>query len=117
MKLSALTATIAVVLTTATTAGAAAPAPTSQAALLREFEGTVVSVNRDAARFRLRDVERGTPLIKITSNTRFERINGLAGLKVGMKRVEAKVRRQDGRWIAVEVERSGGGGEHGGRNP
>jgi Domain of unknown function (DUF5666) len=112
----ALITAIAAVLTTATAAGAAAPAPASQVAL-REFEGTVVSVNRDAGRFRLRDVERGTARITVTSNTRFERINGLAGLKVGMKRVEAKVRRQDGRWIAAEVERSGGGGEHGGRNP
>jgi hypothetical protein len=30
-----------------------------------------------------------------------------------MRRVEATVRRRDGRWIAIEVERSGGGGEHG----
>jgi hypothetical protein len=117
MKLLALTATTAIVLTTALSAGAQAPAATSQTALLREFEGTVVSVNRDARSFRLRDVERGTPVIKVTRNTRFERIDGLAGLKVGMKRVEAKVRRVDGRWIAAEVERSGGGGEHGGRNP
>jgi hypothetical protein len=82
----------------------------------REFEGTVVSVNRDARRFRLRDTERGTVRIKVTRNTRFERINGLAGLKVGMRNVESVVRRSDGRWIALEVERSGGGGEHGGRD-
>jgi hypothetical protein len=29
-----------------------------------------------------------------------------------MRRVEATVRRVDGRWVAREVERSGGGGEH-----
>jgi hypothetical protein len=95
-------------------AGAAAPSSEAQAAPLREFEGQVVSVNRDARRFRLRDVERGTVRIKVTRRTRFERIDGLAGLRTGMRNVEAKVRRNDGRWVAVEVERSGGGGEHGG---
>ena len=95
-------------------AGAAAPSSDAQAAPLREFEGRVVSVNREARRFRLRDVERGTVRIKVTRRTRFERIDGLSGLRVGMRRVEATVSRHDGRWIAVEVERSGGGGEHGG---
>ena len=108
MKLIALLTTIALL---ATTAAATAQAP------LREFEGKVVSVNRDAKRFRLHDAERGTIRIHVRRNTRFERINGMAGLQVGMRRVEAKVRRVDGRWIAAEVERSGGGGEHGGSNP
>jgi hypothetical protein len=108
MKLIALITAIAVL---ATTAVATAQAP------LREYEGKVVSVNREAKRFRLHDAERGTVRIHVTRNTRFERIDGMAGLKVGMRRVEAKVRRVDGRWIAAEVERSGGGGEHGGRNP
>jgi hypothetical protein len=31
-----------------------------------------------------------------------------------MTRIEATVRRSHGRWVALEVERSGGGGEHGG---
>jgi hypothetical protein len=31
-----------------------------------------------------------------------------------MTNIEATVRRSDGRWVAREVERSGGGGEHGG---
>ena len=51
--------------------------------------------------------------IKVTRNTRFERVNGLAGLKVGAKRIEATVKRKNGAWVALEVERSGGGGEHG----
>ena len=96
----------------ATVAGAATQ-PTANAAL-REFEGTVVSVNREARTFRLRDVERGTVRIKVTRNTRFERVAGLAGLKVGAKNIESIVKRGDGVWIALEVERSGGGGEHGG---
>ena len=108
MKLIALITAIAVL---ATTAVATAQAP------LREFEGKVVSVNREAKRFRVHDAERGTVRVHVNSNTRFERIDGMAGLRVGMRRVEVKVRRIDGRWIAAEVEKSGGGGEHGGSNP
>ena len=96
----------------ATVAGAA-PERTATAAA-RQFEGTVVSVNRDARTFRLNDVERGTVRIKVTRNTRFERVNGLAGLKAGAKNIEATVKRKDGAWVALSVERSGGGGEHGG---
>src|SRR5688572_6327496 len=115
MNLKRLT-TIGALAATATTfavAPAGAQDQTATAAA-REFEGTVVSVNRDARRFRLHDSERGTVRIKVTRNTRFERIDGLAGLQAGMRNIEAVVRRSDGRWIAIEVERSGGGGEHGG---
>jgi hypothetical protein len=105
MKLISLITAIAVL---ATTAVASAQAP------LREYEGQVVSVNRDAKRFRLHDSERGTVRVHVNRNTRFERIAGMAGLRVGMRRVEVKVRRIDGRWIASEVEKSGGGGQHGG---
>jgi hypothetical protein len=86
----------------------------ADAALVRQYEGTVVSVNRDARTFRLRDTERGTVRIKVTSSTRFERIAGFSALKAGMKRVESRVRRSGGGWTAIEVERSGGGGRHGG---
>ena len=106
-------------LITITAALAALPAASdagAQTTNLREFEGTVVSVNRDARSFRLRDVERGTVRIYVTSRTRFERVGGLRGLRAGQRGIEAVVRRsRGGRWIAREVERSGGGGEHGGR--
>jgi hypothetical protein len=108
MKLITLITAIAVL---ASTAVATAQTP------LREYEGRVVSVNREAKRFRLHDAERGTIRVHVNRNTRWERINGLRGLRVGMRRVEVKVRRIDGRWVAAEVERSGGGGEHGGSNP
>jgi Domain of unknown function (DUF5666) len=116
MKTVALLTTLSMALVAGwtTTAGAAVPGSDAQVSPLREFEGTVVSVNRDARRFRLRDTERGTVRITVTRNTRFERIDGLAGLRAGMRNIEAKVRRNDGRWVAAEVERSGGGGEHGG---
>ena len=86
----------------------------SAAAALRQFEGTIVSKNREARTFRLRDSERGTVRIRVTRNTRYERIDGFAGLRVGARNIEATVRRGNDRCIAVEVERSGGGGEHGG---
>jgi hypothetical protein len=91
-------------------------ATAATAAPLREFEGTVVSVNRDAKTFRLNDTERGTVRIKVTRHTRFERVNGLAGLRRGAKNIEATVKRKNGVWVALEVERSGGGGEHGGHD-
>ena len=109
-RLSLITITAAIA---ALPAGADAGAQTTG---LREFEGTVVSVNRDARSFRLRDSERGTVRIHVTRATRFERVAGLAGLRAGQRNIEAVVRRSPGgRWIAREVERSGGGGEHGGR--
>jgi len=94
-------------------AAAAVPA-TASAAPIREFEGTVVSVNRESRTFRLNDSERGTKRIKVTRNTRFERIDGFSGLRAGMRNIEATVRRSNGRWVAITVERSGGGGNHGG---
>ena len=103
MRLIALLTTVAAVVL-------AAPAAASAA----EFEGTVVSVNRDNRTFRLHDSERGTVRIKVTTRTRFERIAGFGSLRKGMTAIEATVRRSNGRWVASEVERSGGGGRHGG---
>ena len=113
MRLSRLIVPLALVTAAVATAPAAAAAPSSAAAL-REYEGTVVSVNRATNSFRLRDSERGTVRIRVNRNTRFERIDGLSGLRAGMTNIEAVVRRSNGRWVALEVERSGGGGEHGG---
>jgi len=115
MRLSRIIVPVALV--TAAVAVAAPPggaATDASAAALREFEGTVVSVNRDARTFRLRDSERGTVKIRVTRSTRFERVAGLSALRAGMTNIEAVVRRSNGRWVALEVERSGGGGDHGG---
>ena len=72
-----------------------------------------MSANRDNRTFRLHDSERGTVRIKVTNRTRFERIAGFGSLRKGMTRIEATVRRSNGRWIASDVERSGGGGRRG----
>ena len=93
---------------------AAKPATTATQAATRQFEGTVLSVDRGARTFRLRDAQRGTATIKVTSATRFQRVGGFAGLRAGLTRVEANVRRSNGAWVATFVERSGGGGRHGG---
>jgi hypothetical protein len=93
---------------------ATAPAAPATQAATRHFEGTIVSVNGSARTFRLRDSERGTVTIKVTSATRFQRVGGFAGLRAGLTRIEANVRRSNGAWVATSVERSGGGGRHGG---
>jgi len=101
------------ILSTAGLTALAGAAPSGKQPL-REFEGRVVSINRDARTFKLHDSERGTKRIRVNRNTRFERVNGLAGLSVGQRAFEVKTRRKvDGAWLAIEVEKSGGGGEHG----
>lgn len=69
-----------------------------------QFEGRVVRVDRANHRFRINDRERGSHRVYVTSRTRYERVNGLRGLRRGM-RVEVDIRRKNGRWIATEVER------------
>ena len=110
LKLAGITALAAVVAATAATAPAGA-ATTAQT--LREFEGTVVSKNREARSFRLRDEGR-TVRIFVTRNTRYERLSGFGAIKVGARNIESTVRRRDGRWIAREVERSGRDDRRGG---
>jgi len=105
--------TIALLTTIAGLALVAIAVPARAGAATREYEGTVVSVNRDAKTFRLRDSERGTIRIKVNRSTRYERLSGFGGLSAGLKNIEATVRRANGRWVALEVERSGGGGDHG----
>jgi hypothetical protein len=87
-------------------------APTA-AAQTREYEGTVVSVDRAKRTFRIHDSERGTIRVRVTSRTRFERVS-FRTLRAGARNIETTVRRSNGRWVALEVERSGGGGRHGG---
>jgi hypothetical protein len=116
-KITVVAASLAAIGATAVPAGASTAAgttaPATQAAT-RQFEGTIVSVNRSARTFRLRDSQRGTVTIKVTSRTRYQRVGGFAGLRAGMTRIEANVRRSNGAWVATFVERSGGGGRHGG---
>ena len=90
-------------------AALAAVGPVS-AATVRHIEGRVLSVDRDARSFRLRDSERGTFTVFVVRSTRFERTS--FGRLRSSSGVEATIRRANGRWQASEVE-SGRGG-HGG---
>src|SRR5215210_1976625 len=85
----------------ALTAGMGAVSSAS-AATVRHFEGKVVSVDRDAKTFRLRDSERGTVTVYVTQSTRFSRTS-FAAIRTG-RSVEATVSRVDGRWQASKVE-------------
>jgi hypothetical protein len=99
-------------LTVTAVAALALLAPIASAAT-RSYEGTVVSVNPAAHTFRLHDSQRGTVRVKVVSATRFQRIAGFSALRAGQRGIEVTVRRSNGRWVAVQVERSGGGGTHG----
>ena len=87
-------------------------AVTASAATIRHVEGRVTAVDRDARTFTLRDSERGTFRISVTSSTRWERTS-FGRVRTG-SRIEATIRRANGRWVARHVETSGGGGRHGG---
>jgi hypothetical protein len=99
--------------TSAALAAVAVPAAVAPAASAREFEGTVVAVNRDARTFSLRDEGR-TVRIKVTRRTRYERLSGFSAIRRGMTAIEAIARRSNGRWVATLVERSGRDGGGGG---
>ena len=92
--------------------GVAGPA---SAATVRHVEGRVLSVDRSASTFKLRDSERGTFTIRVTNATRFERVR-FSTLRAG-RTVEATIRRVNGAWRATSVEPNSGshaGGGHGG---
>lgn len=74
-----------------------------------KLEGRVVSVDRGARVFRVRDSERGTFRIYVTRSTRFERVAGFGALRAG-RRVEVEFRRSGGRVVALKIEP---GGSHG----
>ena len=93
-----------IALLTITALAAAAPAASAQT--VREHEGTVVSVDREARTFKLRDEGR-TVTIKVTRRTSYERLAGFGSIRAGMRGIEAIARRSNGRWVATHVERSG----------
>ena len=97
-------------------AQAQAAVPARAAAQAVQYEGTITAVDRTARTFRIRDAERGTITVRVTSRTRFERLAGFSALRAGLRNIETTVRRSGGGWVATQVERSGGGGQHGGND-
>lgn len=97
-----------------------AKAPTTaSAAATRHVEGRVTAIDRSARTFTVRDAERGTLKVKVTSATRFERVT-FAGLRTGT-RVDVRAKRVAGAWNATKVERGSAdstthdaGDDHGG---
>src|SRR4051794_24502887 len=81
----------------------------ASAASVRHFEGRVVSVDRSAKSFKLRDSERGTVSVFVAQSTRFSRTS-FAAVKAG-RGIEVTVRRVDGRWQATKVEPRAGAGQ------
>ena len=74
-----------------------------------KLEGRVLSVNRSAHTFRLKDAERGTATIAWTRSTKFDRMRS-SSLRAG-KRVEVTFKVGNGRKVATKIE-PGGGASH-----
>jgi hypothetical protein len=88
--------------TASSTTAAKAPTTASTAAT-RHVEGRVTAIDRSARTFTVRDAERGTLKVKVTSSTKFERVTFTA-LRTGT-RVDVRAKRVAGAWNATKVER------------
>jgi hypothetical protein len=88
--------------TASSTSSATSPA-TATTAVTRHLEGRVTAINRSARTFTVRDAERGTLTVKVTSSTKFEDVR-FSTLRTGT-RVEVRAKRVAGAWNATKVER------------
>jgi uncharacterized protein DUF5666 len=98
------------------TAGAGAAPTSAVSAAKRHVEGRVVAINRSARTFTVRDAERGTLKVKVTSSTRFQRIAGFSALRKG-QRVDVRAKKAAGSWRATIVERGGSAARNGADDP
>ena len=73
------------------------------AAATRHVEGRVTAINRPARTFTVRDAERGTLRVRVTTSTKFERVR-FSALRTG-QRVDVRAKRVAGVWNATKVER------------
>ncbi len=104
--------------TASPTTAAKAPTTASTAAT-RHVEGRVTAIDRSARTFTVRDAQRGTLKVKVTSSTKFERVT-FSSLRTGT-RVDVRAKRVSGAWNATKVERGSAdstthdaGDDHGG---
>jgi hypothetical protein len=75
---------------------------------LREFEGTVTSVNRERRRFRLLRSNGKPVTLIVRRTTTFEDIDGFRQIRRGLPGVQVDASRsRGGRWIARHVELTG----------
>jgi hypothetical protein len=117
LTIAAATAALATGGVAAAGAGATASSPSSakapaaaSTAATRHVEGRVTAINRSARTFTVRDAERGTLKVKVTSGTKFERVT-FASLRTGT-RVDVRAKRVAGAWNATKVERGEVGDDH-----
>ena len=104
---------LTVVAVSAIAIGAGAGAGAAEAAM--HFEGTVVSKDKNAQTFNLKqDQGGGTFKFQVNDATKYERIAGFAAIKRGAKNIQVTARKSNGRWIAKKVERLGKSGAGGG---
>jgi hypothetical protein len=85
----------------AASAGASDPSAASPAT--RHVEGRVTTIDRPARTFTVRDAERGTLKVRVTTSTKFERVT-FSALRTG-HRVDVRAKRVAGAWNATKVER------------
>jgi Domain of unknown function (DUF5666) len=107
LTIAAATAALATGAVAAAGAGATASStPSAKApstAAVRHVEGRVTAIDRSARTFTVRDAERGTFKVKVTSSTKFERVS-FSALRTGT-RVDVRAKRVAGAWNATKVER------------
>ena len=113
---------------TASSSTAAKAPTTASTAATRHVEGRVTAIDRSARTFTVRDAQRGTLKVTVTSSTKFERVT-FSSLRTGT-RVDVRATRVGSAWRATKVERGSasttnhdagddhgdgsGGGRHGG---
>jgi hypothetical protein len=120
LTIAAATAALAAGGIAAAGAGATAPSPVSAAAT-KHVEGRITALNRSARTFTVRDAQRGTLTVTVTSATRFDRVT-FSALHTG-SRVDVRAKRVAGAWNATKVEPGSAtatthdvGDDHGGRH-
>ena len=104
MKTLSIVAAAALAASGIAAVGAGAAPTTATSVAKRHVEGRVVAVNAGARTFTVRDAERGTLKVKVTSSTRFQRITGFSALRKG-QRVDVRAKKAGNGWRATIVER------------
>lgn len=80
----------------AATSSSTAPPP------VRQVQGSVVGVQRNAHTFRVRDRVRGVLTVKVTTRTRYEHMAGFSAVR-NRARLQIRAQRIGGVWRAVSV--------------
>jgi Ni/Co efflux regulator RcnB len=85
---------------------AAAPAPAKHGDKGSKLEGRVLSVDRSPRTIRIKDAERGTATVAVTSSTKFDGIR-FSAIRAG-KRIQVLYKVSGGRKVATKIEPSAG---------